>query len=105
MDKKKFKKKKEKFYSKEDNDDESEDAKILFIGIDTQTQNGESYEESKVALEAQYMAVVDEIEKCRRKNKILKEKLSKYQEQRSQIIIYLQKQLQEAKKIEEDLVV
>ena len=51
------------------------------------------------------MVVVDEIEKCRRKNKVLKEKLSKYQEETNQIIIDLKNQLQEAKKIEEDLVV
>ena len=31
-------------------------------------------------IESQYMAVVDEIEKCRKKNKVLKGKLSKYQE-------------------------
>ena len=42
MDKKNFKKKKEKFYSKEDSDNEHKDAEIIFMGIDTQTQNGES---------------------------------------------------------------
>ena len=42
------------------------------MGIDTQTQNGESYEESEVDLETQYMVVVDEIEKFIRKNKVLK---------------------------------
>ena len=51
------------------------------------------------------MVVVDGIEKCRRKNKFLKEKLSKYQEETNQIIIDLKNQLQEAKKIVEDLVV
>ena len=29
------------------------------MGIDTQTHNGESYEELEVDIEAQYMAVVD----------------------------------------------
>ena len=33
-------------------------------------------------IEAQYMAAVDEIEKCRKKNKVLKVKLSKYQEEK-----------------------
>ena len=33
-------------------------------------------------IEAQYMAIVDEIEKCRKKNKVLKEKWSKYQEEK-----------------------
>ena len=95
MGKKKFKKKKKNFYSKEDNDDESEDAEILFVG----TTN------SKVDIEAQYMDVVDEIEKCRKQNKVLKDKLSKYQEETNQIIMDLKNQLQEANKSEEDLVV
>ena len=56
-------------------------------------------------IEAQYMAVVDEIEKCRKMNRVLKEKLSKYQEETNQIIMELKNQLQEAKKTEEDLVV
>ena len=54
-------------------EDVSEDEENLFIG----TTN--SNEESEVDIESQYMAVVDEIEKCRKKNKVLKEKLSKYQ--------------------------
>ena len=33
-------------------------------------------------IESEYMAAVDEIEKCRKKNKVLKEKLSKYQEEK-----------------------
>ena len=56
-------------------------------------------------IEAQYMIVVDEIEKCRKINKVLKEKLSKYQEETNQIIMDLKNRLQEAKKTEEDLVV
>ena len=73
MDKNKFKKKKKNFYSKEDSDDESEDTEILFIG----TTNSD--EESEVDIKSQYMVVVDEIEKCRKRNKVLKEKMSKYQ--------------------------
>ena len=64
MGKNKFDKKKKKFYSKEDSDDESEDAEILFIG----TTNSD--EESKVEIEAHYMAIVHEIEKCRKRNKV-----------------------------------
>ena len=45
------------------------------------------------------------LKKCRRKNKVLKEKLSKYQEETNQIIIDLKNQLKGAKNIEEDLVV
>ena len=72
--KNKFKKKKKNFYSKEESEDEemSEDEEILFIG----TTN--SNEELEVDIEAQYMAVVDEIEICRKRNKGLTEKLSKY---------------------------
>ena len=44
-------------------------------------------------IEAEYMAVVDEIERCRKRNKILKEKLYKYQEETNQIIIDLRNQL------------
>ena len=56
----------------------SEDEKNLFIG----TSNSD--EVSEVEIESQYMAVVDEIEKCRKKNKILKEKLSNIKKRRSQ---------------------
>ena len=78
----KYKEKKKNFYSKEESEDEemSEDEEILFIG----TTNSD--EESEVDIEAQYMVVVDEIERCRKRNKFLKEKLSKYQEETNQII-------------------
>ena len=56
-------------------------------------------------IEAKYMAVVDEIERCRKRNKVLTEKLSKYQEETNQIITDLRNQLQEAKTSEEYLVV
>ena len=77
----------------------SEDNEIMFLG----TTNSD--EESEVDIEAQYMVVVDEIERCRKRNKVLKEKLSKYQEETNQIITDLRNQLQEAKKSEEDLLV
>ena len=54
----------------------SEDDEILFIGIKNLD------EELEVDIESQYMAVVDEIEKCRKNNKVLKGKLSKYQEEK-----------------------
>ena len=56
-------------------------------------------------IEAQYMVAIDEIEKSRKRNKILKEKLSKYQEETNQIIIDLKNHLQEAKKTGDNLVV
>ena len=73
---KKYKEKKKNLYSKEESDDEetSEDNEILFLG----TTNSD--EESEVDIEAEYMDVVDEIEICRKRNKVLKDKLSKYQE-------------------------
>ena len=77
----------------------SEDNEIMFLG----TTN--SYEESEVDIEAEYMDDVDEIERSRKRNKVLKEKLSKYQEEINQIITDLRNQIQEAKKSEEDLVV
>ena len=55
----------------------SEDEENLFI----RTTNSD--EESKVDIESQYMAAMDEIEKCRKKNKVLKGKLSKYQEEKN----------------------
>ena len=76
----------------------SEDNEIMFLG----TTNSD--EESEVDIEAEYMAVVDEIERCRKRNKVLKEKLSKYKEETNHIIIDLRNQLQEAKKSEEDLI-
>ena len=77
----------------------SEDNEILFLG----TTNSD--EESKVDIDVEYMAVVDEIERCRKRNKVLKEKLSKDQEDTNHIITDLRSRLQEAKKSEEDLVV
>ena len=44
-------------------------------------------------IEAEYMATVDEIERCRKRNKVLKEKPSKYQEETNQIIIDLRNQI------------
>ena len=98
---KKYKEKKKNLYSKEESDDEetSEDNEILFLG----TTNSD--EESEVDKEAEYMDVVDEIEICRKINKVLKEKLSEYLEETNHIITDLRNQLQEAKKSEGDLIV
>ena len=63
-------------------------------------------------LKAKLMSALEELKKIRMKNNALEEKLSKCQEEHkskdkdsSQIIIDLKNQLQEAKNIEEDLVV
>ena len=54
---------------------------ILFMGIETQTSNHESYIEGEVELEVELIRALEEIEKCRRRNKYLEEKLSKYKEE------------------------
>ena len=61
-----LKEKEKNFYSKEESEDEemSEDEEILFIGI------ANLDEQSKVDIESQYMDVVDEIERYRKKNKV-----------------------------------
>ena len=66
---KKYKEKNKTFYSKEESEYEemNEDNKILFLG----TTNSD--EESEVEIEAEYMAAVDEIERSRKRNKVLKE--------------------------------
>ena len=67
----------------EDNEDEeiSENEEILFMGIKTQTSDDESNVEGEVDLEDALISALEEIEKCRRRNKYLKEKLSKYKEE------------------------
>ena len=57
----------------EDNEDEDtsgdEETKILFVGIDTQAQNGKSYEEGIVDLKYELISSLEELEKCRRNNR------------------------------------
>ena len=62
------------------------------MGIETQAQDGESNEEGEVDLKDELISSLEELEKCRKKNK-----------QSNQIISDLKTQLQEAKKIEENL--
>ena len=62
------------------------------MGIDTQAQNGESDEEGILYLKAEIISALEELEKCRRKNK-----------QSNHVISELQTQLLQEKKIEEDL--
>ena len=56
--------------------------------VDTQAQNGESDEEGIVDLKVEPISSLEELEKCKKKNK-----------QSNQIINELKTQLQEAKKI------
>ena len=39
------------------------------MGVDTQAHNGESDEEGEVDLKAELISALEELEKCRRKNK------------------------------------
>ena len=77
-----LRKKKKNLYSKEDIEDEeiSEDEEILFMGIETQTLDDELDVEGEVELEDELISDLEEIEKFRRRNKYLKEQLSKYKE-------------------------
>ena len=59
-----------------------ENEEIISRGIETQTWNDESDVEGEVDLEAKLISSLEEIEKCRRRNKYLKEQLSKYKEER-----------------------
>ena len=74
--KKKFNENKN-IYSMED----SENEEILFMGIETQTSNDESDVEGEVYLEVELISSLEEIEKCRRRNKSLKEQSSKYKKE------------------------
>ena len=78
--------------SEDENTSGNEETKILFMGVNTQAQNGESYEEGEVELKAELISALEELEKCRRKTKKLNHVLSE-----------LENQLLEAKRIEEDL--
>ena len=62
--KKKFKKKRKNFYSKKDSEDEEicEDEEILFMGIETQAQDGESNKEGEVDLKAELNSALEELE-------------------------------------------
>ena len=82
--KNKFNKKKKNVYSMEDSEDEeiNENEEIIFMGIETQTLDDELDVEGEVDLEAELISALEEIEKCRRRNKYLKEKLSKCQEEK-----------------------
>ena len=62
------------------------------MGVDTQAQNGESDEEGEVDFKVELISSLEELEKCRRKNRMS-----------NHVISELETQLQEAKIIEEDL--
>ena len=59
----------------EDNEDEeiSGNGEIIFMGIETQTSDDELDVEGEVDLQTKLISALEEIEKCRRRNKYLKE--------------------------------
>ena len=59
----------------------SENEEIIFMGIETQTLDDESCLQGEVELEVELISALEEIEKCIRRNKYLKGKLSKYKEE------------------------
>ena len=94
--KKKYHGKKKIAYTMEDNEDtdgsEAEETEVLFMGLDTQASNSDSYVEGKVDIRAKLVSGIEELEKCRKKNR-----------QSNIIISQLEAQLLDAKKVEEDL--
>ena len=70
--KKKFNEKKKILYTMEDSEDENtsgdEETYILFMGVETQDQDGESDEEGEVDLKSKLISALEELEKCRKKN-------------------------------------
>ena len=69
-----------------------EETEALFMGLDTQASNSDSYVEVEVDLRVELVSAFEELEKCKKKNK-----------QSSHIISELESQLLDAKRIEEDL--
>ena len=62
------------------------------MGVDTQAQNGESDKEGEVGLKVELISALEELEKCKRKNR-----------QSNHVISNLETQLLEAKNIEDEL--
>ena len=71
---------------------EVEETEVLFMRLDTQASNSDSYLEGEIDLRAQLVRSLEELKKCRKKNW-----------QSNIIISQLESQLLDAKRIEEDL--
>ena len=69
-----------------------EETDILFMSLDTQASNDDSKEEGQVYLRDELVSTLEELDKCRKKNK-----------QSNIIISDLEASLLDAKKNEEDL--
>ena len=67
---------------------EDEETEIIFMGLDTQASNGDSNVEGEVDLRVELFSTLEELEKCRKKNK-----------QSNHVISKLEAQLLDAKRI------
>ena len=60
-------------YTMEDSEDadtsEDEETEILFMGLDTQASNSDSDVEGEVELRVELVSTLEELDKCRKKNK------------------------------------
>ena len=115
--------KRKQFYSKEDNnsfddddsDSDNESERVLFLAMDAKEvveEHDESEEEGKVDLDAELVSALEELDKARKKNKLLKKELSRirkdiqdstYSKELKQAHLDLKVQWEEAKVIEESL--
>ena len=49
---------------------EVEETKVLFMGLDTQASHSDLYIEGEVDLRAELVSALEELEKCRKKNRV-----------------------------------
>ena len=47
-----------------------EETEVLFMGLDTQASNSDSNMEGEVDLRAELVSALEELEKCRKKNRV-----------------------------------
>ena len=83
-------------YTMEDSEDsygnEVEETEVLLMGLDTQTSNSDSDMEGEVYLRDELVSTLEELEKCRKRNR-----------QSNLLNGQLEAQLLDAKKVEEEL--
>ena len=76
----------------EDSDgSEVEETELLFMGLDTQASNSDSYMEGEVDLRDELVSALEELDKCRKKNR-----------QSNILISQFETQLLDAKEVEEE---
>ena len=78
--------------SEDSDESEDEENEVLFMGLDTQASNSDSDVEGEVGLRAELVSALEELKKCRKKNR-----------QSNLIISQFESQLLDSKKVEEDL--